>query len=101
MEAVGSLNSLVDYGGLGDSDIEDLDEEAFEKKATSIVARSWVPVTKPLQTDQRWILQALKIKLVTEAACQPIGWILMTLMLLMHQEKVIFKEVSEELYYVF
>ena len=40
MEAVGSLNSLVDYVGLGDSDIEDLDEEAFEKKATAIVARS-------------------------------------------------------------
>ena len=66
MEAVGSLNSLVDYGGLGDSDIEDLDEEAFEKKATAIVARSWVPVTKPLQTDQRWKHQALKIKIVTQ-----------------------------------
>ena len=30
MEAVGSLNSLVDYGGLGDSDIEDFDEEEIK-----------------------------------------------------------------------
>ena len=48
MEPVGSLNSLVDYGGLGDSDIEDSDEEAIEEEVTAIVARSRVPVTKPL-----------------------------------------------------
>ena len=45
---VGSLNSLVDYGGLEDSDIEDSDEEATEEEVTAIVARSRVPVTKPL-----------------------------------------------------
>ena len=48
MEPAGSLNSLVDYGGLGDSDIEDSDEEVTEEEVTAIVARSRVPVTKPL-----------------------------------------------------
>ena len=36
IESFGSWNSLVGYGGLGDSEIEDSDEEATEEEVTAI-----------------------------------------------------------------
>ena len=44
MERIGSLNALVDYGGLGDSDIEDSDEETGD---TVVAPARRIPVTKP------------------------------------------------------
>ena len=35
IESFGSWNSLVGYGGLGHSDIEDSDEEATEEEVTA------------------------------------------------------------------
>ena len=52
MEPVGSLNSLVDYGGLGDSDIEDSDEEATKEEVIAIVARLQSPLWK--QVSSAW-----------------------------------------------